>query len=134
MLQRRNTHQRQLVLDAVMSRHDHPSADDIFLSVRSKDSKISRATVYRNLHLLVEQGDILSVQTPEGERFDCRCDGHAHVVCTECGEIFDVKDPCNHNHEASAAEESNYEIHTHTTFFKGICPQCIAKREQNKAS
>ena len=48
----RNSKQRQIVLDAVRARCDHPSADQIYLDVRTTDAKISRGTVYRNLGIL----------------------------------------------------------------------------------
>ena len=65
MKQQRNTRQRQLVLDAVRARCDHPSADQIYLDVRAVDDRISRGTVYRNLKVLVEAGrsSRLSCQT-----------------------------------------------------------------------
>ena len=62
MKQLRNTRQRQLVLDAVRARRDHPSADQIYLDVRAVDGRISRGTVYRNLSILEESGEILHVK------------------------------------------------------------------------
>ena len=55
-MERRNTRQRQLVLDAVRELDDHPTADEVYLRVREKDEHVSRGTVYRNLHILVESG------------------------------------------------------------------------------
>lgn len=52
MKQQRNTRQRQLVLDEVRSRRDHPTAEQIFQNVHALDPHISRGTVYRNLNLL----------------------------------------------------------------------------------
>ena len=49
MKQQRNTRQRQLVLDAVRSRRDHPTAEQIYQSVHQVDAHVSRGTVYRNL-------------------------------------------------------------------------------------
>ena len=89
-VQRRNTRQRALVLDAVRAHDDHPTADDIYLDVRQQDEKISRGTVYRNLNLLEEAGIISSVKTPGGNRFDWRPDGHAHILCRKCGRVQDV--------------------------------------------
>ena len=89
-MERRNTRQRQLVLEAVQELCDHPTADEIYLRVREQDDHISRGTVYRNLHLLADTGEILSVKTPGGERFDRRMDHHAHLVCSECGTVIDV--------------------------------------------
>ena len=47
MKQQRKSRQRQMILDAVMTRCDHPTADQIYLDVRAEDDKISRGTVYR---------------------------------------------------------------------------------------
>ena len=59
MKQQRNTRQRQLVLDVVRGRRDHPTAEQIYQSVREQDAHVSRGTVYRNLNLLCEQpGDL----------------------------------------------------------------------------
>ena len=80
-VQRRNTKQRALVLDAVRARCDHPTAEDIYLDVRRQDDRISRATVYRNLRLLEQTHAITCVKAPGGDRFDLRLDAHCHVVC-----------------------------------------------------
>lgn len=63
-VQRRNTKQRKLVLDAVRQSYNHPTADEIYNAVRAQDDKISRGTVYRNLNLLADAGEILSIKTP----------------------------------------------------------------------
>lgn len=55
-VQRRNTKQRKLVLDAVRQSYNHPTADEIYNAVREQDDKISRGTVYRNLNLLADAG------------------------------------------------------------------------------
>ena len=57
-VQRRNTKQRKLVLDAVRQSYNHPTADEIYNVVREQDDKISRGTVYRNLNLLADAGEI----------------------------------------------------------------------------
>ena len=64
-VQRRNTRQRRLVLDAVRALHNgHPTADDVFVEVRRHDGRISRGTVYRNLSLLSDEGMIQQLKTP----------------------------------------------------------------------
>lgn len=52
----RSTKQRQLILEAVEKRHDHPTADQIYLDVHAVDERISRGTVYRNLGILSASG------------------------------------------------------------------------------
>ena len=126
MPQRRNTHQRQLVLEAVRGRCDHPTADDIYLEVRGRDERISRATVYRNLHLLADAGEIRSVRARGGERFDGRCDDHGHVVCLACGAVADAPVPYHPELDADVAELTGYEVVSHATLFEGLCPACQA--------
>jgi Fe2+ or Zn2+ uptake regulation protein len=124
MQQRRNTHQRQLVLEAVQGRCDHPTADDIYLEVRARDQRISRATVYRNLHLLAEDGQITSVRVPGGERFDRRRDDHTHVVCRVCGAVADAPLPYLDELDEDVARATGYEVTSHEILFEGICPTC----------
>lgn len=123
-VQRRNTRQRALVLDAVRAHNDHPTADEIYLDVRQLDEKISRGTVYRNLNLLQEAGLISTVKTPGGNRFDWRTDGHAHVICRECGRVHDVPLAYDHDLDATCATETGFTDIGHSTLFTGVCPQC----------
>ncbi len=87
-VQRRNTKQRKLVLDAVRQSYNHPTADEIYNAVREQDDKISRGTVYRNLNLLADAGEILSIKTPGGSRFDRTIEPHAHIICTSCSRVI----------------------------------------------
>ena len=64
MKQQRNTRQRQLVLDVVRGRRDHPTAEQIYQSVREQDAHVSRGTVYRNLNLLCDNREIYRVSCP----------------------------------------------------------------------
>lgn len=127
MKQQRNTKQRQLILDVVKSHHDHPSADQLYLQLRGMDDKISRGTVYRNLNLLVENGEILHVKVPGVDRFESRLDFHYHLICGQCGKVVDVSLPYHTDLDQSATEESGFEISRHRTIFEGICPECKKK-------
>ncbi|MGO5211114.1 Fur family transcriptional regulator [Parafannyhessea sp. LCP21S3_E6] len=128
-MERRNTRQRQLVLDAVRELDDHPTADEVYLRVREKDGHVSRGTVYRNLHVLVESGDIISVKVSGGERFDRRSDCHAHLVCTECGSVTDVPAPDVEDAQRQVERTWGYvDVHASTIFY-GICPSCQKKSQ-----
>ena len=128
---RRNTKQRQLVLDAVRSRHDHPTADEIYLAVREADEHISRGTVYRNLNLLATEGEIQAVHVKGGDRFDLRCDRHAHVVCRECGKVMDAPLPYDDRLDEKLASDTGYVISSHMTTFLGLCPDCQSRNREN---
>ncbi len=128
MKQQRNTKQRQMVLDAVRARCDHPSADQIYLDVRSIDNKISRGTVYRNLNFLVRQGKVLQVKLPNMDRFEGQLDKHYHFLCTECGAVCDVPLPYHSNLDKQVAEKTDYTIGRHRAVFEGLCPDCRQKK------
>jgi len=140
MTERRNTRQRQLVLDEVRSRCDHPTAEQVFDGVHKIDEHLSRATVYRNLHLLADEGVILSIKVPGGERFDLRTDEHAHVMCGRCGRVMDVDIPVDPTLEAQATAalrphaENGYAwtVFSHATVFEGLCPACAQKEQEQK--
>ena len=87
MKQQRNTRQRQLVLDVVRGRRDHPTAEQIYQSVREQDAHISRGTVYRNLNLLCDNREIYRVVMSSSDRFDLRTDPHYHIHCLVCDSV-----------------------------------------------
>lgn len=131
-VQRRNTRQRALVLDAVRAHNDHPTADEIYLDIRKVDEKISRGTVYRNLNLLEETGQISSVKTSSGNRFDWRVDGHAHVTCRKCGCVCDIPLSYDDSLDKRCKESSGFSEITHSTMFFGLCPECDEDRLHNE--
>ena len=128
MKQLRNTRQRQLVLDAVRARRDHPSADQIYLDVRAVDGRSSRGTVYRNLSILEESGEILHVKVPTADRYDNRLDLHYHLLCMGCGAVKDVEIPYHQELDRELAEKTGYFIARHRTVFEGFCPECRRRK------
>lgn len=124
MRQFRNTKQRQLVLDAVLSRCDHPSADQIYLDVRGADDKISRGTVYRNLSILVKSGEILQVKAPNADRYDNRLGVHYHLMCSDCGCIADLDFPYEAQMDKTVEQQTGFIVRGHHCIFEGTCPDC----------
>lgn len=133
-LPKRNTRQRQLVLDAVRARTDHPSADDIYLDVREKDRRVSRGTVYRNLNVLAEAGDIAHVKVPAADRYDLRCDRHYHLFCVSCGAVCDAPLPYQEDYDRLVEAETGFQIARHRLIFEGLCERCRAKQEAEAAA
>lgn len=131
----RNTRQRQIILQAVRNRLDHPTADQIYLDVHKIDENISRGTVYRNLKLLAMNEEVLQVKVEQADRFDWRVDLHYHMVCSECGKIEDAPLPYHGELDVELAKRSNYLIDRHRSVFTGICPECRRRifREKREA-
>ncbi len=127
MNQNRNTKQRQRVLSALKARNDHPSADQIYLDIKSIDSKISRSTVYRNLNVMVKQGDVHQIKISQVDHFEIRQDTHYHLLCIECKSIIDLPLTYQNEFDLVVAKETSYIIHKHHIVFEGICKKCQQK-------
>ena len=132
MKQQRNSRQRQMVLNAVLKRYDHPTADQIYLDVRAQDEKISRGTVYRNLGLLSQDGNITNVKVPSADRYDSRLDRHYHLFCTNCEKVFDVPMNYHAEYDAEIAKKTGFQINRHRMVFEGLCPKCREKITKDK--
>ena len=89
---RRNSRQRMLVYDAVKASHEHPNAEEGYQVGKQQLPDISLGTVYRNLNLLEEMGQLRRIHTGiSGDRFDAVITAHPHLICTRCGGVFDLQ-------------------------------------------
>lgn len=128
-MDRRNTKQRQLILDAVRSRCDHPSAEQIYNQVHEIDPKISIATVYRNLNILASEGQITAINLPQADRFDLTTKKHNHFLCEKCGKVFDIDVKYNDKLDNIKTDEG-FVVQSHQIIFRGLCAEC-AKQNNN---
>ena len=126
---RRNTRQRQVILEELRKLHSHPSAAALYEIVRKRLPNISLGTVYRNLELLSRTGVIQKLNTGQTEaRFDGITDQHYHVCCDSCGRVDDLSDAPPDLIDNSVGELQGYEILGHQLQFIGICPDCKGKK------
>ena len=89
--QQRVTRQRTIILEELRKVATHPTADEVYHLVRQRLPRISLGTVYRNLDLLAEQGDILKIDSAgSSKRFDGVTRPHQHVRCQKCGRVADI--------------------------------------------
>ena len=82
--------QREAILQFLMTRKDHPTADAVYANIRKEFPNISLGTVYRNLSLLTELGEIIKIPTEGADRFDARVAPHNHFICKSCGRVMDI--------------------------------------------
>ncbi len=127
----RMTIQRKVILDELKKLNKlkiHPTADEVYALVKKHLPRISLATVYRNLELLARAGLIQAVEIPgQARRYDGSPEEHFHIVCSECGQIADVKLSSHHSLENSIIEDCGYEVHGYFLEFRGLCPKCKQK-------
>ncbi|MBV9209604.1 MAG: transcriptional repressor, partial [Acidobacteria bacterium] len=85
------TTQRAAVFDYLSGVEHHPTAEDVFLAVKSKLPRISLATVYKNLEALVNCGAVSKLTYGDASaRYDIRTDHHYHTRCLGCGKVWDL--------------------------------------------
>lgn len=121
----RMTPQRQAILDAVRSSHDHPRAADIFERVRAVLPGIAFGTVYNALHALADHGVILQLSFGDhASRFDGRVDRHDHALCIRCGDLVDAVAPPTPDIVRQAAVEIGFAVHAYHTQLLGTCAHC----------
>jgi Fe2+ or Zn2+ uptake regulation protein len=124
MKQRRETIQRKLVLASVRSRRDHPTAGQIYEDVHKLDKRISRGTVYRNLNLLAESGEINHIKAPGADRFDLTVAPHYHLICLECGRVLDTPFEYQKQNDEALSKQTGFTLVSHYTVYEGVCPEC----------
>lgn len=116
----RYSHQREVILGNVLSRKDHPTAEQIYEDVKREIPNISLGTVYRNLNFLAGEGKILKVDL-EKSVFDSTLEGHNHMLCEKCGRVVDVDIDIN---TANFFDKLGNIITKADVRFTGICAQC----------
>lgn len=118
--------QRESIKASLMNRHDHPTADTLYMSIREEFPNISLGTVYRNLNLLVELGEVRKLSCGEGaDRFDADTTPHYHFICRRCGEVHDLPMETLNTMNQAAQEYCNGEVDSHITYFYGTCNDCL---------
>jgi Fe2+ or Zn2+ uptake regulation protein len=113
--------QREIVLNAVLSSCDHPTAETVLLRSKAEMPSINLATVYRNLNALVKDGLIKKVVADGGDRFDKTLKNHAHFQCRVCGSVSDVM---GFDFKALEGLTANGLVESVDVSIKGVCPNC----------
>lgn len=123
---RKHSKQREAILNTIRSTNAHPSAEWVYSKLKPQYPKLSLATVYRNIALFKEQGDIISVGTVHGqERYDGKTTEHAHVICTQCGCIVDLHTDLHiQTAEILSLCPEEFIISGCELTFYGLCPDC----------
>ncbi|MFA8344094.1 MAG: Fur family transcriptional regulator [Rhodothermaceae bacterium] len=114
--------QRLSVLKYLMKSKNHPSVDKIFKALSQDIPTLSKTTVYNTLNLLTEKGIVTALNINDTEvLYDYIFKPHAHLLCTECGHVYDVflDDSFSGIKEIDGHIISEAQIN-----FKGVCKKC----------
>lgn len=127
---RKYSRQRESIKQFLMGRTDHPTADTIYTCLREEYPNISLGTVYRNLTLLTELGEITKISTGEGpDRFDGNTLRHHHLICCKCRHVYDLKMENIDSVMDAAARYCDGEIANYRINFYGTCGSCLRQKK-----
>jgi Fur family ferric uptake transcriptional regulator len=127
----RVTAERLALLDEVFRQHGHIDAEQLLAAARERGLKISRATVYRNLDLLVASGlarkqrlgrrRFLYEHVHGGQR-------HDHLVCTRCGRVVEFMSPGIAALQAEICRAHGFVPSVYSLQINGLCQACAARQ------
>jgi len=121
----KETRQRELILLILKGTHRHPTADWIYDEARKKIPNISKGTVYRNLAILSERGEIAELNLSGTiTRYEIKQPPHYHFRCEQCGKVLDVNIPIAEELNRKAGKETGFKVTYHQLEFRGLCKDC----------
>ena len=131
-MQRRHTRQKQIIQNIIEGIGKHMTAEEVMAVLQETEPGIGKATVYRNLNVLCEEGIIQKISEKGFSFYDGNPVPHDHLYCLRCGKVFDIDAPYDSRSDRKAAEAAGARIIRHSTAFEGICKNCLLKEEEQQ--
>ena len=129
-VKRRNTVQKKLIIEALKRLNCHASAGMILRELQESNPEIGRATVFRVLSAMAEDGKLQRLKfTDDDDRFDITLFPHSHIICKGCGRVDDVwfdREPGLADHIRDSA---GFRVDEITIELKGLCSSCREKTD-----
>jgi Fur family ferric uptake transcriptional regulator len=120
----RHTPERFMVLDEIYDSGDHVDADELYLRLKQKGNRVSRATVYNTLDLLLECDLVVRHQFGKNQAKYERAYSywqHDHLICLDCNQVMEFCDPRLQSIQEMVAEIYHFEIKHHSLNLYGHC-------------
>lgn len=126
----RQTPERFAVLEEIYASTGHFDADELYIRLKQKGARVSRATVYNTLELLLECDLVVRHQFGKNQAKYERAYSywqHDHLICMDCNEVFEFCDPRLQGVREMVAEIFQFEIKHHSLHMYGHCkrPHCV---------
>ena len=126
----RLTNQRIDIARWALETHEHFSVDDLLFSFRKKGIKLSTATAYRVIQMLLDLGFLIEHDFGKGQKFFEHIIGHPkhdHFICDSCGQVLEFSSEKIKQIQKDISEKYNVKISNHSLHFFGLCNNCQKK-------
>lgn len=117
----RYSRQREALVELLKSTTSHPDAEWLYTNLKKEYPNISLGTVYRNLRMLAENGEILELSADGISHFDGDISEHYHFHCIGCGRIYDLP---RGSVKAPEITDCGFDVAGFELMFRGICKSC----------
>ncbi|MCB2185121.1 MAG: transcriptional repressor [Deltaproteobacteria bacterium] len=131
----RYTREREAIVREVFSRHDHFTVDELHLALGQSGNRISRASIYRTMPILIGAGLVAEVFQEQGQTVYEHTYGHehhCHLRCLTCGKVVEFSEPYLHEVESKLAQQHGFQVHGHRLEVRGVCPKCKEEAQNNQ--
>lgn len=121
------THQRQIIYEALMAEHGHPSPEAVYARVKEKIPSISLGTVYKNIRTFLDAGLLREVSLHHGSlRLETNLRPHHHLVCARCKSIVDLPAHDLEPLQWKGKLPDGFEVQRYSVEIVGVCATCAS--------